>query len=164
VVTTEPNPGFAAGIGQRSRKQQLAWALKGAPVRKKDLRLNSLTGIAECRKVRDNVTALMIKAGADPGDAMVLCAFAEPDLSALVPALAWLKVQHDSTDLQLAAQFAGKLPVGFLIFVVERADTARPIFSHARPLIVEDPRGLELNAKALEAFGREIRKSLGIAE
>jgi len=164
MVTTEPNPGFAAGIGQRSRKQQLAWALKGAPVRKKDLRLNSLTGIAECRKLRDKLTALMLKAEADPEDAMVLCAFAEPDLSALVPGLAWLKAAHDSTDLEMAAQFAGKLPVGFLIFVVERADTERPIFSHARPLIVEDPRGLELNAKALEAFGRVIRQSPGIAE
>ena len=85
MVTAEPNPGWAAGIGQRSRKDRVGWALKGAPLRKKDLRLNSLTGIAECRKLRDRITTMMLEAEAHPEDAMILCVFAEPDLSTLVP-------------------------------------------------------------------------------
>ena len=158
MVTAEPNPGWAAGIGQRSRKDRLAWALKGAPKRKKDLRLNSLTGIAECRKLRDRITAMMLEAEAHPEDAMVLCAFAEPDLSTLVPALAWLKVEHGPTDFEMAAQFAGKLPIGFLVFVADRSEPQNPVFGHYRALIVEDPRALELNEKALQAFGRQIQQ------
>jgi hypothetical protein len=157
MVATEQNPGWAAGIGQRSRVKQLAWALKGAPVRKKDLRLNSLTGIAEARKLRDKVTGMMQEAEANAEDAMVLCVFAEPDLSALVPALAWLQVAYGPTDLEMAAQFAGKLPIGFLVFVADRSEPQNPFFGHYRALIVEDPRALELNEKALQAFGRQIQ-------
>jgi hypothetical protein len=158
MVTAEPNAGWAAGIGQRSRVKQLAWALKGAPVRKKDLRLNSLTGIAEARKLRDKVTALMLDAGAHPEDAIVLCVFAEPDLSPKLPLPAEMGIQNGASDLALAAQSIDKLPIGFLVFVVDRSDPQNPIFGHYRPLIVEDPRALELNEKALQAYGRLIQQ------
>ena len=158
MVTTEPNPGWAAGIGQRSRVKQLAWALKGAPVRKKDLRLNSLSGIAEARKLRDKVTALMLDAGAQPEDAVVFCVFAAPDLSPKLPVPAMLDVQNGASDLALAAQSIEKLPIGLLVFVVDRSEPQNPCFGHYRPLIVEDPRAIELNEKALQTCGRLIRQ------
>ncbi len=161
MVNAEVNPGWAAGIGQSSRVKQLAWALKGAPLRKKDLRLNALAGIVEARKLRDRVTALMTQADANPEDAMVFCLFAEPDLSALVsgPPVA-LGLQNGASDLALAARYANKLPIGFLVLVVDRADPQRPVFGHARPLIVEDPRGIDLNEKALRQLMRVIENSL----
>jgi hypothetical protein len=159
-MAKEANPGWAAGIGQRTRVKQLAWALKGAPMRKKDLRLNALTGIAEARKLRDRVTALMTSADANPEDAIVLCVFAEPDLSAIDPKLAELGIKNGASDIALALQHPDKLPIGFLIFVVDRQDPHRAIFGHARPLIVEDPRGPELNERALSAFERLIKTRL----
>jgi hypothetical protein len=160
MVAAEKNPGWAAGIAQRSRNKQLGWALKGAPMRKKDLRLNALGGIAEGRQLRDRVTALMTRAGAEPEDAMVLCVFAEPDLSAIVPPPAHLSVNDNASDLKLAADYSGKLPIGFLVFVIDRNDAQQPIFGHARPLIVEDARAIDLNGKALETFTRMIKGRL----
>lgn len=155
MVVSDPNPGWAAGIGQRSRVKQLAWALKGAPMRKKDLRLNAMGGIAEGRKLRDRVTELMTQASANPEDAMVFCVFAEPDLSALVPEVAYLPV-GGASDIKLAGKHSDKRPIGFLVFVLDRDDPKRPIFGHARPLIVEDPRGPLMNAQALDAYERTI--------
>ncbi len=159
-MVNDLNPGWAAGIGQRTRVKQLSWALKGAPLRKKDLRLNAVAGIAEARKLRDRITTLMQNAGANPDDAMVLCAFAEPDLSALVPELAYLPVENGTNDLKLLSRNIDKLPIGFLVFVWDRNDPEEPIFGHARPLIVEDPRGIELNAQALQAYMRKVENRL----
>jgi len=161
MVKTETNPGWAAGIGQRSRVKQLAWALKGAPLRKRDLRLNTLAGIVEARKLRDRVTALMTQADANPEDAMVFCAFAEPDLSALVPGPpVALGLQNGASDLALVAQYVDKLPIGFLVLVIDRQDPQQSVFGHARPLIVEDPRGIDLNEKAFSRLMRVIENSL----
>jgi hypothetical protein len=161
MVATEHNRGFAAGIGKRSRVQQLAWALKGAPMRRKDLRLNAMAGIAEGRKLRDKVTRLMLEANADPGDAMVMCVFAEPDLSALIKEVLYLPpVQKMAAEIKLAESVADKLPIGFLVFVWDRSDPQKSIFGHARPLIVEDPRGPVLNELALYSYTRKIEAKL----
>jgi hypothetical protein len=161
-MAKENNPGWAAGIGQSSPVKRLAWALKGATLRKKDLRLNALSGISEGRKLRDKVTALMQDAGANPADGIVYCLFAEPDLSALAPGLpvAKLELQNGASDLALASQFIDKLPIGFLVLVVDRSDPQRPVYGHARPLIVEDPRGVDMNEKALSKLMRIIESNL----
>ena len=127
-------------------------------MRKKDLRLNSLSGIAQARKLRDKVTGLMRDAGANPDDAIVLCVFAEPDLSPKLPMPAMLGVQNGASDLALAAQSVDKLPIGFLVFVVDRSDPQNPVFGHYRPLIVEDPRAIALNEKALQTCGQLIQQ------
>ncbi len=151
------NPGFAAGINKRSKTQRLAWALKGAPMRKKDLRLNAMAGIVEGRKLRDSVTVKMQDAGVDPDDAMVLCVFAEPDLSALVPEALFLPVKSKGfAEIKDAERHADKLPIGFLVIVRDTTDSRNPIFGHTRPLIVEDPRGPLLNELALHSYMRKI--------
>lgn len=157
---SEGNPGYQAGIGQRSKTKRLAWALKGAPRRTKDLRLNAIAGVSEGRKLRDRVTALLKDAGANPEDGMVLCVFAEQDLSALVPRLKPLGVKNGASDLALVSSYVDKLPIGFLVFVWDRQDPRQSIFGHARPLIVEDPRGIDLNEKALRAYTLKIRNQL----
>lgn len=156
------NMGFQAGIGQQSKVQRLAWALKGAPARTKDLRLNAIAGVAEGRKLRDRVTTLLKNANpeANPEDAMVFCVFAEPDLSAEITEM--LSVKNGASDLAIAAKFVDKLPVGFLVFVFDREDPERPIFGHARPLIVEDPRGIALNEQALNRLNNRIKRRLGV--
>jgi hypothetical protein len=121
-------------------------------MRTKDLRLNSVAAVAECRKLRDHVTALMLNAEANPQDARVYCVFAEPDFSRIKGALP-LEVTNDgASDLKIASDFLGALPIGFLVFVIDKADKKRPVYGHARPLIVEDPRGLALNELALTRF------------
>lgn len=159
-MVTEQNPGFAAGISQRSKVQRLAWALKGAPMRKKDMRLSALGAIAEGRKLRDKVTEQMKDAGADPMDAMVLCVFAEPDLSALVKGLLYLPpAQKMADEISMASSVADKLPIGFQIWVVDKSNPDEPhLFGHFRPLIVEDPRGVLLNGLAFQSYGLEIQK------
>jgi hypothetical protein len=160
MVEAEANPGFNAGIGQRSKTERLAWALKGAPMRKKDLRLNAIAGIAEGRKLRDRVTSLLTDAGANPEDGMVFCVFAEQDLSALVPRLTPLGVKNGASDLALVSEYVDKLPIGFLVFIWDRQDPQQSIFGHARPLIVEDLRGIDLNEKALRAYTLKIKNQL----
>ncbi|MGA1981875.1 MAG: hypothetical protein ABSG84_05325 [Acidobacteriaceae bacterium] len=157
-MVEESNAGFAAGIAKRSKVQKIAWALSGAPPRKRDLRLTALGGVAEGRKLRDKVTRLMSEASANPEDAMVLCVFAEPDLSFMVPEVLVLPVRSGARDIEIAMRHADKLPIGFLVFVCDASDPQRPIFGHARPLIVEDPRGLLFNEMALHSYKRQIEQ------
>lgn len=175
MVKSDPNPGWAAGIGQSSQVQQLGWALRGAPPRKKDLRLNAISAIAEGRKLRDRVTVSMRNVGADPADARVYCVFADsqafaelnpisdPDLTALdiihVPMLARLRVANGANDVKLITKFADKLPVGFLIFVWDRNDPKPPIWS-IRPLIVEDHRATTTIAAAMRSEKQRIEAKL----
>ena len=165
MVTEERNPGFTKGIAQRSKVQRLAWALKGAPMRKKDLKLNALGAIVEGRRLRDKVTGLMQEAGADPMDAMVLCVFAEPDLSALAKGLFYLPpAQKTADEIAAAASVANKTPIGFQVWVADKSDPDElHVFGHFRPLIVEDKRGVLLNALAFELYGAEIQKRFNAA-
>jgi hypothetical protein len=166
VTAAETNPGWAAGIGQSKRNAKIGWALKGAPKRKKDLRLNALSGIAEARKLRDRVTTLMEQADANPDDAMVFCVFAEPDLSKLVPRVAFFPASGGASDIALLSDpksnYADKLPIGFLVFVIDRGDPQEPIYGHARPLIVEDPRGIAMNQIALDQYTQKIKQRYGL--
>lgn len=171
----ETNPGWAAGIGQRSRIQQLAWAVTGAPIRKKDLRLNTLSAIAEGRKLRDRLTAIMQQADADPADARVYCVFvdpgvfAEPDiendpeLSALdavyTPRVARLTVASGASDMNLINALTGLVPTGFLIFVWDRNAWPRNtngVIWTIRPLMVEGSPGT--TATGLNAFAMRSEK------
>jgi hypothetical protein len=161
MTKTEPNAGYAEGIAKRSKVRQLSYALAGAPKRIKDLRLNAIAAVAEGRKLRDRVTALMLKAEANPDDAMIFCVFAEPDLSRAKDAQP-ITVQNGASDLALATKFVDKLPIGFLVFVWDKADTEQPIFGHVRALIVEDPRAFALNARALDVVARAVKRALGI--
>lgn len=164
-MVAEQNAGFAAGIAQRSKVQRLAWALKGAPMRKKDLHLSALAGVAEGRKLRDKVTRLMRDAEANPEDAIVLCVFAEPDLSALAKGLLHLPVvQKPEQEIAMAASVADKTPIGFQVWVKDDSDPeAIHVFGHFRPLIVEGKRGVLLNALAFELYGAEIQKRFNAA-
>jgi hypothetical protein len=160
MVAQEQNAGYAAGIAKRSAVKQIGWALKGAPMRKKDLRLNAMGAIVEGRKLRDKVTSLMNKAESDPENAMVFCVFAEQDLSNVVPELLFLPVRDGASDIKAASRHADKLPIGFLVFVMDTSDAKQPIFGHARPLIVEDARAVHFNAVMLETYARNIKRKL----
>lgn len=166
-MVAEQNAGFAAGIAQRSKVQRIAWALKGAPMRKKDLRVDAMGGVAEGRKLRDRITALMTREKLDPEDAMVMCVFAEPDLTALIGELLYLPVKSKGAlaEIKAVERYADKLPVGFLVIVLDTNDPQRPVYGHARPLIVEDPRGPLLNELALHSYMAKIEakmKSAGL--
>lgn len=156
MVADKTNAGWAAGIGQSSHEKRIAWALKGAPLRKRDLRLTAMGGIAEGRKLRNRVTELMTRAELNPDDAMVLCLFAKEDLSALEPRMAVLPARDNGTDMRLLGEVHDKLPIGFLVFVLDKHDPERPVFGHARPLIVEDPRSLRMHEWALADYAARI--------
>jgi hypothetical protein len=166
-MVKENNRGFVAGISQRSQAQQVFWALTGAPMRNKDLRLDALSGVAEGRKLRDRMTAPMIKRGIDPEDCIVLCVFAEPDLSEIVPELLYLPVKDKGIQATFKdiERHVDKLPIGFLVAVRDTTNPQKPIYGHARPLIVEDPRGPLLNDMALLNYTAQIEakmKSAGL--
>jgi hypothetical protein len=189
-MVKDPNPGFVSGIAKRTPLQRLAWALKGAEgLRKKDLRLSAMAAIAEGREIRERVTDLVLRAGADPEDARVYCvfvnqaAFAEPPEDAdaetidsfinapRVPRLARLRVKDDISDFKLAAEFREALPIGFLIFVWDRNDWARNdpgryVIPSIRPLIIEHSRATGLNAFAMreekKAIEKHLKKAAGV--
>jgi len=158
MTESEPNAGYAEGIGKRSKARRLSYALKGAPMRKKDLRLNSMSGVAEARKLRDRVTELMKKAGASPEDGMVYIVFAKPDLSAVIPEE--LSLTNGPSDIALATKHVDALPIGLLVFVWDKRDPEQSVFGHHRPLIVEDPRAIRLNQQALTTAANLIQNQL----
>jgi hypothetical protein len=157
---TRRNPGFAAGIAKRTTGERLHWTLKAAPMRKKDLKLSALEAVAAGRKLRNDISAKMVRAELSPEDAIVSIVFAKPDLSAFNPRLLNIEVTANGHDLNLAQEFAGELAIGFLVFVWDRKGETAPIYGHVRPLIVEDPRAWELNAAALRARELKLRNSL----
>ena len=154
-----PNAGYNAGIAQTSQLKRIGWALKGGPTRKKDLRLNTMGAVAEGRKLRNRVNGMMQEAGWNPDNAMVFCVFAEADLSALTPEALFLPVKDTGAgELKAALDHADKLPIGFLVYVIDvtEAVPSERLIGHARPLIVEDPRGRALNEAALEMYRGKI--------
>jgi len=151
------NAGYDAGIAKHKKKERLAWTLKAAPLRSKDLKLTALGALAEARKLRDSITTKLANSGIDPEEAVICVVFAKPDLSALVPDFPIVPLTPaPATEAKHAAAFADKLPIGFLVFIWDKED--KKIFGHARPLIVENPRSLALNAQAARVFDRHIRR------
>ncbi len=73
------NPGFKAGIDKSSKVKRLAWAWKGAKQNAKERRLNPLQAVAEARKLAEDCSAKLVKAGGQPRDVTVLVVFAESD-------------------------------------------------------------------------------------
>jgi hypothetical protein len=157
-MVKESNPGYAGGIAKRSNVTRLAWALKGATVRQKDLRLNSMSAVAEGRKLRDRVTELMKKAGADPADAVVFVVWAKPDLSAF--STAEMSLTNGPSDIALATAGVAALPIGFLVFVWDKQDPEQSVFGHPRPLIVEDPRAVKLNEQAYISTANKLQSEM----
>ncbi len=131
-------------------------------MRKKDLRLNAMGGIVEGRKLRDRVTDLMTREKLNPEDAMVLCVFAEPDLTAIIGEVLYLPVTSKGAlaEIKAVERYADKLPVGFLVIVRDTNDPKKPVYGHARPLIVEDPRGPLLNELALHTYMKRIENKM----
>jgi hypothetical protein len=151
------NAGYDAGIAKHKKIERLAWTLKGAPLRSKDLKLSTIGALAEGRKLRDSITDKLSKSGIDPSEGLVCVVFAKPDLSAISPKFLIVQVAPDAAaEIKEAARFTDKTPIGFLVFVWDKQD--HKIFGHARPLIVEDPRSLALNQQALRVFERHIRR------
>ncbi len=151
-----PNAGYSAGIAKHKKKERLAWTLKGAPLRSKDLKLTAIGALAEGRKLRDSITEKMRNSGINPEEAIVAIVFAALDLSALVPKFPILHpVPSSAAEVDIAAKFADKAPIGFMVFIWDKEDQA--IFGHSRPLLV-GPRSLALNAQALRVFDRHLRR------
>ena len=151
--------GFAAGIAKRAPRERLHWTLKGAPVRKKDLRLTALQAVGNARALRNDISEKMTRAGLPPEDAHICIVFARPDFSELLPLLP-IPVTANGRDLELAQQFTGSLAIGLLVFVWDKKGPTAPIYGHVRPLIVEDSRALDLNAKAVRAYELKLRNNL----
>ena len=79
------NAGYDAGIAKRKKKERLAWTLKGAPLRTKNLELSAIGALAEGRKLRDSITEKLNKSGINPEEAIICIVFVEPDLSRPYP-------------------------------------------------------------------------------
>jgi hypothetical protein len=154
------NRGFESGIAQRSEKTRFAFALAGAKERKKDLVLNAVNGVAEARKLRDRVSSQMRSKGWNPEDALVYIVFVEPDFTRVSKRL--IGIENGPSDMRVIQDYMGKLPIGFLIFIWDKDAETQPIFGHARPLIVSDPRSIRLNEQALASAEKDIRKQMGL--
>ncbi len=159
-----PKEGYAAGIGKRSEMERLAWALKGAPLRRKDLRLTAIGAIAEGRKLRDSISKKMKNLAMDPENALIEILFAKPDLSGIrMKPVAVPVLPSAAGELEAATLHAESLPIGFLVAVWERDVPGTPdgmVWVHPRPLIVEDPRSLRINGLAAVIRETEILQTL----
>lgn len=161
MTRTEPNAGYAGGIGERSKARKWSYAMTGAPKRQKDLRLTPVTGIAEARKLRDRVSERMKKAEAKPGDAIVYCVFAKWDLSEIAgTAEIEVESQNGAADLKHMRRFLENIPIGFLVIVRDVKDKKQPVYGHTMPLIVEDSRSITLNEVALAKTMHAVQERL----
>lgn len=153
------NSGYAAGIARESAAKRLAWALSGAPLRKRDFRLTPIGAVAAARELRDSVSEKMRSARLDPEDAIVAPVFARADMNALEPHFRGLSVEAEAQqEIEIATTNASSIAISAAIFIVDRESGC--VFGHARPFIVEDGRALRLSAQAVRVFGRHIRRAL----
>lgn len=153
------NRGYEAGIGQVSAAKRLAWALSGAPLRKKDLKLTPIGALAEACRLRQAVTDKCRAWGVEPNDIVVAPIFADSRLSQLVPRLYVMPVECDTAkQIKVVSANATNTVIGMLVFVWDRE--SQNLFGHARPLIVNDPRALSLNAQAVRVFGKHIQRAI----
>lgn len=118
--------------------------------------MSSLIAVAEARKLRDSLTTKLTSKKINPEDGIVQIVFAVPDLSSLRS----VRTVELTTakDMGLASEFASHLAIGFLVWVWDREE--KQIYGHARPLIVSDPRSLDLNSQALAAAKKKLMLSL----
>ena len=159
-----PKQGYQAGIAKASEMERLAWSLKGAPLRRRDLMLTAIGAIAEGRKLRDSITRKMTKLTMDPEDAMVEILFAKPDLSGIrLRPVAVPVLPSAASELEAASTHAESLPIGFLVAMWDRdvpGTSDGMVWVHPRPLIVEDPRSLRINGLAAVIREKEILQTL----
>src|SRR5437870_9482918 len=96
--------GNEASREKRSKAEDVAWALKGGPKRKKEMKLTAMHGVWEGRKLAVSLAAKMSKAGLKPSDAVVSLAFtdAKGKLHAPVETFRYPDAHADSEDLQAA--------------------------------------------------------------
>lgn len=131
--------------------------MSGAPIRKSDLKLTPIGALAEARRLRLSVTDKSKVWGVDPNDIIIAPAFADSHLARLVPRLHVVSVECDmKTEIEAVCANATNTAVGLLVFVWDRE--SQNLFGHARPLIVNDPRALNLNAQAVRVFGKHIQR------
>ena len=152
AVTKSANPGYEAGIAQRSKAERLAWTLKGAPPRKKDKRLNALEGILEGRKLALSLAGKLTSAELQTSDGAVGLVFARRDnlgkIAEPVEIVRYPSHTSDSDDLEAARRHILDVPVGFIVCVLDREKGE--VIAHSRPLIIQDSASqlLEVAAKA----------------
>jgi hypothetical protein len=151
ATTKNANPGYEAGIAQRSKAERLAWTLKGAPPRKKDKRLNALEGILEGRKLALSLAGKLTTAELQTSDGAVALVFAKRDnlgkIADPVEIFRYPSHTSDSDDLEAARRHILDVPVGFILCVLDREK--RNVIAHARPLIIQDS-ALQLLEAVLE--------------
>lgn len=126
--------------------------------------LASSMAIAEGRKLRDSITAKLQAESPpiDPEDGVVVIVFAKRDFSELNTEFFEIPVNSPlEIEIKAATKHAGETPIGFLVAI--RDQNERKLFTHARPLIVEDPRALALNERAYRVWDKTLRAALETA-
>jgi hypothetical protein len=148
-MTAAPNPGYNTGLKKRSKLERLAWAWKGAEaslkVAAQERKLSPMQAVHEGRELSETISRKLFQNGISRNDAKVGLAFAKPDNVHKLAALVIFETPDpnaDSNDLIAMRENLRNVPVGFLVWVIDRknrdAEGRIPFISHARPLIFKD--------------------------
>ena len=132
------NPGFKAGIDKSSKVKRIAWAWKGAKQNAKERRLNAMQAVTEARKLTEDCSVKVAKAGGQPRDVTVLLVFAESGdwgKRADVVVFGAVDPHGDSSDLEAVARNLRNVAVGFVVCVLDRRSGV--YITSVRPLILD---------------------------
>lgn len=133
-----PNPGFKAGIKQRTMLERIAWAWKGARQNLKERKLRPMDAIIEGRQLAESSAEKLTKKRAGgPKDILVALIFADNSGKyaghvAFVPS----DPHADSNDLIAARKHFKHIPIGFVVCALDRKKKA--LIVHGRPLLMHD--------------------------
>lgn len=140
MMMAPPNPGFSAGLKNRTKVERIAWAWMGAKKNVKERRLNSMQAVNEARELSNDRSDKVSKAGGRPGDVGVVLIFAErEDLGKLAGRVVFefADPYSDSKDLVAVHNHHKHVPVGYVIAVLDRE--SGNFIVQALPIVIQDP-------------------------
>jgi hypothetical protein len=153
VDTEVARLGYKAGIKKASKAERLGWALKGSPRRTAEKALNVVQAVAEGRRLAQTMAAKLKAARLPAGDGGICAVFSNADLSK--SEYVGFPVSDDKSDLRIIHKFQTWVPLGYLVFVLDREK--KQFIGHVRPLRLDKPAVQLLEAQLEKAQDEAVK-------
>lgn len=136
------NPGFKAGLGQRSKVERLGWAWMGAGKNAVEKRLSAVQAVTEARNEADSLTGKLRKAdqGPDKADAVTVLIFAHKEDIGKLAGYEFFSPRDespDARDLEAMRDHLKHTPIGLVVVLLDREK--KQLIVHGRPWILRHP-------------------------
>jgi hypothetical protein len=145
--------GYKAGIKKASKAERLGWALKGSPRRAAEKALNVVQAVAEGRRLAQTMAEKLKAARLPAGDGGICAVFGNADLSK--SEYVGFPVSDDKSDLQIIQKFQTWIPLGYLVFVLDREK--KQFIGHVRPLRLDESALQHLEAQLERAQDEAVK-------